>query len=93
MLDVFPSGFLSKIICFATSHSSGVMVDSTFPTMDEVIWVWAVPEFIHQDCVKLTGSGGANKQSIVWTPWLQIGGGMESSKFWIMGEGLKKIQY
>ena len=38
ILDVFPPVFLSKIICIATSHSSGVMVNTTFPVMDEVIW-------------------------------------------------------
>ena len=37
ILDVFPPVFLSKIICIATSHSSGVMVNTTFPVMDEVI--------------------------------------------------------
>ena len=35
----------------------------TFPEMDEVIQVWAIPEFVHQDCVKLIGSGGAHKHS------------------------------
>ena len=38
ILDVFPPVFLSKIICIATSHSSDVMVNTTFPVMDEVIW-------------------------------------------------------
>ena len=37
VLDVFPPVFLSKIICTATSHSSGVMVNKTFPVMDEAI--------------------------------------------------------
>ena len=37
ILDVFPPVFPSEIICFATSHSSGVMVNTTFPVMDEVI--------------------------------------------------------
>ena len=37
ILDVFPPVFLSKIICITTSHSSGVMVNTTFPVMDEVI--------------------------------------------------------
>ena len=37
ILDVFPSVFLSKIIRVATSHSSGVMVNTTFPVIDEVI--------------------------------------------------------
>ena len=38
ILDVFPPVFLSNIICIATSHSSGVMVNTTFPVMDEAIW-------------------------------------------------------
>ena len=38
ILDVFPPVFLSKIICIATSRSSDVMVNTTFPVMDEVIW-------------------------------------------------------
>ena len=37
ILDVFPPVFLSKIICIATCHSSGVMVSTTFPVMDDVI--------------------------------------------------------
>ena len=37
ILNIFPPVFLSKIICIATSHSSGVMVNTTFPVMDEVI--------------------------------------------------------
>ena len=37
ILDVFPPVFLSKMICIATSHTSGVMVNTTFPVMDEVI--------------------------------------------------------
>ena len=37
ILDVFPPVFLSKIIFVATSHSSGLMVNTTFPVMDEVI--------------------------------------------------------
>ena len=37
ILDVFPPLFLSKIICIASSHSSGVMVNTTFPVMDAVI--------------------------------------------------------
>ena len=37
ILDVFPQVFLSKIVCIATSHSSGVIVNKTFPVMDEVI--------------------------------------------------------
>ena len=38
--DGFPPVFLSKMICLATSHSSGVMVNTTFPVMDEVVWVF-----------------------------------------------------
>ena len=37
ILDVFPPVFLLKTICMATSHLSGVMVNTTFPVMDEVI--------------------------------------------------------
>ena len=37
ILDVFPPVFLSKIIRVATSHSSGVMVNTTFPVIDEMI--------------------------------------------------------
>ena len=37
ILDVFLPVFLLKIICMATSHLSGVMVNTTFPVMDEVI--------------------------------------------------------
>ena len=37
ILDVFPPVFLSKIICITISHSSGVMVNTTFPVMGEVI--------------------------------------------------------
>ena len=37
ILDVFRPVFLSKIECIATSHSSGVIVNKTFPVMDEVI--------------------------------------------------------
>ena len=29
--------FLSKIICIATSHSSGVMVNTTFPVMNKAM--------------------------------------------------------
>ena len=38
ILDVFPPGFLLKIICIATSHLSGVIVNTTFPVMGEVIF-------------------------------------------------------
>ena len=36
-LDIFPPVFLSKIICIATSHSSGVMVNTTFPVMNKAM--------------------------------------------------------
>ena len=35
ILDVFPPVFLSKIIFIATSYSSGVTVNKTFPVMDK----------------------------------------------------------
>ena len=37
ILDVFLPVFLLKIICMATSHLSGVMVNTTNSVMDEVI--------------------------------------------------------
>ena len=37
ILDVFPPLFLSKIICIATSHSSGVMGNTTFPVTDKAM--------------------------------------------------------
>ena len=37
ILDIFPHVFLPKIICIATSHSSGVMVNTAFPVTNEVI--------------------------------------------------------
>ena len=37
ILDVFTPVFLSKIVCTGTSHSSGVMVNTTFPAMNETI--------------------------------------------------------
>ena len=37
ILDVFPPVFLSKIICIATSHSSGAMVNTTFSVMDKTM--------------------------------------------------------
>ena len=67
MLDVSPV-FLSKIICIATSHSSGVMVNSTFLVMDEVIRVRVMPEFVHRVCVKLIGNGLAYKHSCALRP-------------------------
>ena len=45
MLDVFSHVFLSKIMCVVTSHSSGVMVNTNFLEMDEVIQVRVMPEF------------------------------------------------
>ena len=56
MLNASAPVFLSKIICVATSHSSGVMVNSAFPVMDEAIHVWAMTEFVHQVYVKLIGA-------------------------------------
>ena len=44
------------------------MVNSTFPVMDELIWVWAMPEFVHQDCVKLIRSVGAHKHGFPLKP-------------------------
>ena len=38
ILGVFPPVFLSKIICIATSHLSGVMVNATFSVIDQAIW-------------------------------------------------------
>ena len=37
ILDVFPPVLLLKIIFIATSHSSGVLVNRTFPVKDQVI--------------------------------------------------------
>ena len=37
ILDVFSPVFLSKIICITTSHSRGVMINTTFLVIDEVI--------------------------------------------------------
>ena len=54
--------------CVTTSYSSGVMVNTTFPIMDEVIWFQAMSEFLHQDCVKLIGTGVANKHSCALRP-------------------------
>ena len=63
-----PPVFLSKVTCIATSHSSGVIVNSTFPLMDEVIQVQGMPEFIHQDCFKLIDNGGTHKHSCTSKP-------------------------
>ena len=64
ILDVFPPVFWSKIRCIATSHSSGVMVNTNFPVMKEMIWGFpGKPEFVYQSCVKLIGHGGAHKYS------------------------------
>ena len=38
ILGVFPPVFLSKIICIATSHLSGVIVNTTFPVIDKAMW-------------------------------------------------------
>ena len=57
-----------KIICIIISHSIGVMVNTTFPVMDEVIWVRAIPEFEHQVCIKLIGSSGPHKHSCALKP-------------------------
>ena len=38
ILDVFPLVSLSKVVRIATSYSNGVMVNTTFPVMDEAIW-------------------------------------------------------
>ena len=37
ILDVFLPVFLSKILCVSTSHCSGLMVNTTFPVMNEMI--------------------------------------------------------
>ena len=37
ILDAFPPVFLSKIIPVASSHANGILVNTTFPVMDEVI--------------------------------------------------------
>ena len=60
MLDVFPPVFL---LCIANSHFIGIMVNSMFSVIDEVIRVSAMPEFVHQVCVRLISSGGAHKHS------------------------------
>ena len=65
MLNASPPVFLSKIICIATSHSSGVMFNSNFPVMDEAIQVRAMTEFVHQVYVKLIG---AHKHSYALKP-------------------------
>ena len=36
------------------------MANLIFPDMDEVIRVWAMPEFVYQDCY-----GGAHKHSLI----------------------------
>ena len=52
ILDVFPPVFFFKI-CIATSHLSGVMVNTRFPVMDEVIWGFKSSElnFFHHKCL------------------------------------------
>ena len=44
------------------------MFNTTFPVMDEVIQFRAMPEFVHQDCVKLIGCGGAPKYDCALKP-------------------------
>ena len=53
--------------CFS-SYSSGVMVNKTFPVMDEVIQVRAMAEFVHQYYVKLISNVEANKHSCALRP-------------------------
>ena len=50
------------------SHSSGVMVNTTFLLMDEMIRVRAMPEFVHQDCVDIIINDGAHKHSCTLKP-------------------------
>ena len=54
-----------RIICIATSHSSGVKAHTAFCLMHEVVWVWAMPEFVHHDCVKLIGNDVARGNGFV----------------------------
>ena len=49
-------------------HSSGIMFNTTFPVMDEVFPCWAMPELVHQDCVKLIGYGGSPKLDCALKP-------------------------
>ena len=61
ILEVFLPVFLSKIIfiCIATSHSSGVRVNTVFPVIDKAMrGVQAKPGFVYKNCIKLTGHGG-----------------------------------
>ena len=44
------------------------MVNTTFPVMDEVIQIRAMPECAHQDCVKLKGYDGAPKYNCTLKP-------------------------
>ena len=44
------------------------MVNTTFPVMDEVIQIRAMPECAHQDCVKLKGYDGAPKYNYTLKP-------------------------
>ena len=50
------------------SHSSGVMVNTTFLLMDEMIRVRAMHEFVHQDCVDIIINDGAHKHSCTLKP-------------------------
>ena len=56
---------VKKYMCW---HQPLHWCNTTFPEMDEVIWVGAVPVFIHHDCVKLIGNGGAYKLSCALKP-------------------------
>ena len=44
------------------------MSNTTFPVMDGVIQVWAVPEFVHQNCVKFIGYWGDPKHNCAARP-------------------------
>ena len=44
------------------------MFSTTFLVMDRVIQVQAIPEFVHQDFVKLIGNGGPYKHGCTWKP-------------------------
>ena len=61
------SVFLSK---FMRYHEplQWLMFNTNFFVMVEVIQVWVMPEFVHQNCVKLIGSGGAHKHSCALKP-------------------------
>ena len=44
------------------------MANSTFPVIDKVIRIWAMPEFVHLDCDTLISSCGAHKHSFALKP-------------------------